>query len=98
MLQYMTYMFGQISDFIPIWLGIMSHLVHQMTNLLGQAFGSVLTWFGTVMCIQRMINDLYIGTNFWFCPSLAWYCNMYPTGKLSIATNDLPVGYTIVNY
>ncbi|KAG5629966.1 hypothetical protein H5410_001683 [Solanum commersonii] len=43
-------------------------------------------------------DDSSVGTNFWFCPNLVWYCNMYPTGKSSVATNDLHVGYTIINY
>uniref|UniRef100_M1DS23 Uncharacterized protein n=1 Tax=Solanum tuberosum TaxID=4113 RepID=M1DS23_SOLTU len=58
------------------------------------------------------INGSSVGTNFWFCPNLvctvicierfcpskAWYYNMYPTGKSSVATDDVPIGYTIVNY
>ncbi|KAG5619793.1 hypothetical protein H5410_005011 [Solanum commersonii] len=27
---------------------------------------------------------------------LAWYCNMYPIGKLSVAIVDLSVGYAII--
>ncbi|XP_049401582.1 indole-3-acetic acid-amido synthetase GH3.6-like [Solanum stenotomum] len=38
------------------------------------------------------INDLSVGRNFWFSPSLTWYCNMYPTGNLSVAIDELPVG------
>uniref|UniRef100_M1AXB7 Uncharacterized protein n=1 Tax=Solanum tuberosum TaxID=4113 RepID=M1AXB7_SOLTU len=44
------------------------------------------------------INDLSVGTSFWFSPSLTWYCNMYSTCNLSVATDDLPVGYATVNF
>uniref|UniRef100_M0ZKR3 Uncharacterized protein n=1 Tax=Solanum tuberosum TaxID=4113 RepID=M0ZKR3_SOLTU len=44
------------------------------------------------------INDLFVGRSFWFSPSLTWYCNMYPTGNLSVAIDDLPVGYTTVKF
>ncbi|KAG5617245.1 hypothetical protein H5410_017069 [Solanum commersonii] len=44
------------------------------------------------------INDLSIGRNFWFSPSLTWYCNMYPTCNLSVAIDDLPVGYATIKF
>ncbi|KAH0656532.1 hypothetical protein KY285_031414 [Solanum tuberosum] len=40
------------------------------------------------------INDLSVERSFWFSPSL----NMHQTDNLSVATDDLPVGYTAVKF
>ncbi|KAG5596024.1 hypothetical protein H5410_037256 [Solanum commersonii] len=73
MLQYMTYLFGQISNFV---LSLAWYC-----NMYSTDKPSVATdeSSGAADDASVAINDLSVGRSFWFSPSLTWYCNMYPT-------------------
>ncbi|KAG5626438.1 hypothetical protein H5410_011656, partial [Solanum commersonii] len=79
-------------------LDVLTSVVKKLISKRGKPSVATDKSCGAVDDSSIAINDLYVGTSFWFNLNLTWYCNMIPTGNLSVAIDNLPVGYAIVNF